>query len=231
MTPIAKAGYWALDYVYAVVHQVGGLVVRTSPDRYRSGGTRRPIVLLPGIWETWRFLRPLVEHLHDAGHPVHVLTALGWNGGTVDDAAALTADYLRRHDLTDVAIVAHSKGGLIGKAVMLFADEGSRVDSMVAIATPFSGSIYGRLAPIRSLRAFSPRDPTTVRLSANREADARITSIFGEFDPHIPGGSELPGATNVRLPIAGHFRILADPRTISAVDDALARAVRATGTA
>ncbi len=223
MTPLAKAAYWVQDYVYAGLHQAQGMVRRSPPDRYRSQGSKRPIVLLPGIWETWHFLRPLVEHLHGAGHPVHVVADLGWNGGTVDAAATLTADYLRRTGLTDVAIVAHSKGGLIGKAVMLFDDEGPRVDSMVAIASPFSGSVYGRFAPIRSLRAFSPNDPTTVRLGANREVNSRITSIFAEFDPHIPGGSELPGATNVRIPVAGHFRILDDPRTISAVDDALAR--------
>ena len=45
----------------------------------------------------------------------------------------------------------------------------------------------------------------------------RITSIFGTFDPMIPGGSELPGARNIRLDVAGHFRILGDPATIETV--------------
>jgi Alpha/beta hydrolase family len=223
VTPAAKAGYWALDYRYALVHQAVAVVDRTDPVRYRDGA-RRPIVLLPGIWETWHFLKPLAEHLHDAGHPVHVLTALGWNGGTVDAAAALTVEHLRRHDLADVVVVAHSKGGLIGKAAMLDAVDGGRVAAMAAIATPFSGSVYARFAPIRSLRAFSPTDPGTVRLAANREVNARITSIYSQFDPHIPGGSELPGAVNVPVATGGHFRVLADPRTLAAVDEALTRA-------
>jgi triacylglycerol lipase len=224
VTPAEKAWSWALDYRYAVVHQVAGVLDRTDAARYRDGGPRRPVVVLPGIWETWHFLRPLIEHLHGAGHPVHVLAALGWNGGTVDAAAGMAVGYLRRHDLTDVVVVAHSKGGLIGKAVMLDAADGGRVRAMAAVSTPFSGSLYARFAPVRSIRAFSPRDPTTVRLAANREVNARITSIYGEFDPHIPGGSALPGATNVRVPVGGHFRILADPRTIRAMDEALARA-------
>ena len=224
MTPAAKAWSWALDYRYAAVRQVQGVLDRTDPAAYREGGTRRPVVVLPGIWETWHFLRPLIEHLHDAGHPVHVLAALGWNGGTVDAGAALTVDHLRRHDLTDIVLVAHSKGGLIGKAAMLDAADGSRIAAMAAISTPFSGSVYARYAPIRSLRAFSPRDPTTLRLAANREVNARITSIYGEFDPHIPGGSHHPPAVNVEVPVGGHFRILAAPRTLAALDDALTRA-------
>ncbi len=43
----------------------------------------------------------------------------------------------------------------------------------------------------------------------------RIVSVFGEFDPHIPEGSELPGAKNVRLDTGGHFRILAHPRVLA----------------
>lgn len=223
MTPAQDAWAWVLDYRYALVHQAEAVLDRTDPARYRDGGGKRPIVLLPGIWETWHFLKPLIEHLHAAGHPVHVLADLGWNGGTVEAAAALTVAHLREHDLGEAVIVAHSKGGLIGKAAMLDAADGRRIAAMVAISTPFSGSIYARYAPLRSLRAFSPRDPTTLRLAANREANARITSVWAEFDPHIPGGSELPGATNVRVPTGGHFRILADPRTLHALDEALAR--------
>lgn len=223
MTPAQDAWAWALDYRYALVHQVEAVLDRTDPARYRDDGTKRPIVLLPGIWETWHFLKPLVEHLHRAGHPVHVLADLGWNGGTVDAAATLTIEHLQQHDLDGVVVVAHSKGGLIGKAAMLDAVDGRRITAMVAISTPFSGSIYARYAPLRSLRAFSPRDPTTLRLAANREVNSRITSIWAEFDPHIPGGSELPGATNVRVATGGHFRVLADPRTLHAVDEALAR--------
>ncbi|MDQ1531421.1 MAG: hypothetical protein QOE37_1526 [Microbacteriaceae bacterium] len=224
MTPLEKARFWILDYLFAVLGQVRGLVDRTDPTRYRSG-SEDPVLLIPGIWETWRFLRPLAEHLHAAGHPVHVLTALGWNGTTVEASARLARDYLVEHDLRDVIVVAHSKGGLIGKFLMLFADPEGRVSRMVAVASPFSGSVYARYTPLPSLRAFSPTDATTVLLGANLEVNARITSIFGVFDPHIPGGSELPGATNVRVPLAGHFRILGDPQVIAAMDRALSTPV------
>jgi hypothetical protein len=225
VSPLEKARYWLLDYVLAVRWQLAGMLDRTDPARY-LGGPKDPVLLIPGIWETWHFLRPLALHLSTAGHPVHVLSSLGWNGITVEASGGLAAAYVREHDLRGVIVVAHSKGGLIGKWAMLFDDPEARFARMVAIATPFNGSSYARHLPLKSLRAFSPDDPTTVLLGANRDVNRRITSIFGEFDPHIPGGSELPGGTNVRLPVAGHFRILDDARVLRALDEALARPVR-----
>jgi hypothetical protein len=213
------ARWWALDYAAALRWQLGPLLRHHDPAEYLSGAPgQRPVVVLPGIWETWRFLLPLVERLHDAGHPVHAVTALRGNGATVDASADLVAGYLADRDLTDVLIVAHSKGGLIGKEVMLRPGSGPRVTGMLAISTPFSGSRYAPYLVLPSLRAFSPSDPTTLRLMADRSVNARITSVWAAFDPHIPGGSELPGACNVRIDDGGHFRILRNPEVLALVD-------------
>jgi hypothetical protein len=83
---------------------------------------------------------------------------------------------------------------------------------MIAIATPFAGSRYAKHAPTRVLRDFSPTDQTVRELGANLEANKRVISIFGSLDPQIPDGSRLPGARNVRLSTAGHFRPLGDPQ-------------------
>jgi predicted alpha/beta hydrolase family esterase len=128
--------------------------------------------------------------------------------------AQSVADFLVEHDLTDVILVAHSKGGLAGKLVMT-GPAGTRVRAMLAVATPFGGSRYARLMLSRTLRAFSPDDPSIVSLARQRTVNERIVSIYAEFDPHIPEGSELPGAKNVRLETGGHFRILANPRVLA----------------
>jgi hypothetical protein len=90
-----------------------------------------------------------------------------------------------------------------------------RVRSMLAIATPFGGSRYARRMPVRTLRAFSPDDPSIRALSAQADVNARIVSVYARFDPHIPEGSELPGAKNVPLDTGGHFRVLAHPRVMA----------------
>src|SRR5690606_6407410 len=121
---------------------------------------------------------------------------------------------LAEHDLGDAVLLAHSKGGLAGKLAML-GPEASRIRGMLAVATPFGGSRYARLMLPRTLRALSPRDPSIVSLAGQRRVNARIVSVYAGFDPHIPEGSELPGARNVRLETGGHFRVLIHPQVFA----------------
>ncbi|WP_431277936.1 hypothetical protein [Leifsonia poae] len=75
-----RLGIWALDYLYAVRYQVRAVFSRERPDAFITGsGPLAPVVLIPGIFEPWRFLLPLARHVHAAGRPVHVIAALGHN--------------------------------------------------------------------------------------------------------------------------------------------------------
>ena len=214
MIDAAKAAaWWVRDYAYAGAWQTRALFNRTDPGSFLSG-ERTPVVVLPGIFETWKFLQPLVAAIHDRGHPVHVTGALHRNERPVVEAAEQVTSYLADRDLRDVIVVAHSKGGLIGKQVMI-GPSADRVRSMLAVATPFGGSRYARLMPSPTLRIFSPADATIVALGREAAVNSRIVSVYGRFDPHIPEGSELPGAKNVRLETGGHFRILAHPRVLA----------------
>ena len=220
-TSLVRRGWWAaLDWWYAVRWQVRSLGPTTADD-YRTGAGQ-PVVVVPGVYETWHFMRPLMDALHDRGHPVHVLPVLRHNLRPVPESAAEVLAYLERHDLHDVLLVAHSKGGLIGKYAMTRLDDHRRIDRMVAVSTPFGGSGYARLAPVRHLRAFRSSDPVLAGLARELDVNARITSVYGVFDTLIPEGSALAGATNVRVPVGGHFRILGDARTRAAVLAAVA---------
>lgn len=221
--------WWTLDYAYAIYWQLQGALFRGTPDHYLSAeATKQPVLLLPGVYEPWQFLRPLADHLRGNGHPVHVVPALGRNVQTVTASADVVTGFLAEHDLREVVVVAHSKGGLIGKMAMLRDDDG-RIDRMFAIATPFSGSVYARYLVGGVLRAFSPGDATLRSLSAQLEVNSRITSAWAEFDPHIPGGSRLDGATNVVIPTGGHFRVMGSPQLLTALDHALADDERGRG--
>ena len=206
-----------VDYAWA--YRLRAKSLRGHDPAELRDGERRPVLLLPGVYETWHFLEAVGSHLHDLGHPVHVVPGFGRNLGPIPDMAAMARDYLEAARLGDVAIVAHSKGGLIGKTLMLA--EGSQVASMAAINTPFAGSDYAHLVPIRALREFVPTHETIVNLSSSDGVNRRITSIYSSWDPIIPNGSALAGAVNIELPVTGHFRILDRPDLL----DAVARAV------
>ncbi len=214
------------DYPNALRFRMRAARDRAVPASFAQGPSR-PVVLLPGIYESWHYLRPIAERLNADGHPVHVVPVLGLNRAPIPASAAVVHAELVRRGLTGVALVAHSKGGLIGKHVMAVDDpatgQDSRVDRLVAIASPFGGSAMARLAPNPALRAFLADDPVIAALSAERDVNARITSIFPSFDPHIPEGSALDGAENIEVPVVGHFRILLQ----QAVIDAVVRAVDA----
>ncbi|HEY4226577.1 MAG TPA: alpha/beta hydrolase [Pseudolysinimonas sp.] len=186
-------------------------------------GALRPVVILPGIYESWHYLRPIAERLNTDGHPVHVIPTLGLNRAPIPATAAHVHAQLVERGLTGVALVAHSKGGIVGKHVMALDDLEGRVDRLVAIASPFNGSAMARLAPNPALRAFLPEDPVITALAAERAINARITSIYPSFDPHIPDGCVLDGARNIELPVIGHFRILLQPAVIEAVREAVDR--------
>lgn len=211
--------FWALDYGYVLRWQAMHVLRPIDPARYADppGPHRAPLLVLPGILETWDFLRPLVEDLYERGHPIHVVTDLGRNRRPVPEMAECVERYLEEHELTEVVIVAHSKGGLIGKHVMSLGRCGSRVDAMVTVNTPFGGSRHARLIPTRAIRSFLPGDPTLLALKDAVVVNSRITSIGSRWDPHIPEGSVLAGATNVTLSVLGHFRVIGDPRLRRAV--------------
>lgn len=173
-----------------------------------------PIVLIPGVYENWQFLQPIAERLYEKGYAVHVLEKLKYNTGSIPDMADIVRAYLDEHNLSDVIIIAHSKGGLIAKYAMSKQSGIEHIRHVIAINSPFSGSKYAYFFLLPSIRTFTPHNKIITLLSQNEQLNRKITSIYSEFDPHIPGGSQLPGAVNIIVPTVGHFRPLSDPQVL-----------------
>jgi len=222
MRRVELLGHAARDYPNAIRARAASVRARAVPAGY-GAGEKRPVVVIPGVYETWHFLRAAADLLSELGHPIHVMPALRYNTQPIPTTAARVAAEIAALDLHDVAIVAHSKGGLIGKHLMARDDPDGRVDRLVAVATPFAGSQMARWMPGRTLRAFLPADPVIRSLAAERALNARITSIYPRFDPHIPEGSRLEGARNIEIASIGHFGVLLEPDTLAAIAEAVER--------
>ncbi|WP_235507973.1 triacylglycerol lipase [Agromyces sp. Soil535] len=226
MGVLSALGWWARDYAYAAWRQLAFLGAYRSPAAWRTGDPAKPeVVLLPGVYEHWSFLRPLGDAVNDAGHRVAVVHGLGPNRRPIVETSERLARALGRVRVPEAGrvIVAHSKGGLIGKHLLLDGrGDALGVLGVVAICTPFSGARRARLFTDPSIRALLPGDETIVMLGTAASVNSRVVSIFGNFDPHIPDGSALDGATNMRVPVAGHFRVLGARETLLAVLDGVA---------
>ncbi|MTH67920.1 hypothetical protein GJ743_05980 [Agromyces bracchium] len=229
---MARGWWWARDYVYAGIRQLAIVVQGWNPPaRWRRGREDLPeVLLLPGIYEHWSFLRPLGDALNGAGYRVRVVHGMGTNRRGIAETAKRLGRAIERRPAPDSGrvIVAHSKGGLVAKQLLVSeadasAGEPHGVVGLVAVATPFAGSRMARLILDPSVRALLPSDETIVLLGRAASVNARIVSVFGRFDPHIPDGSLLEGATNIRVPVSGHFRILGAVETHRAVLEGVAR--------
>ncbi len=205
----------ARDWSYALPHWVGATWGGPRAVDLTDAGPSPcgvPLVILPGVWETWRFQLPLARALAAFGHAVHVLPELGSNGRGFAASARIVAAALERRGLDDVVIVAHSKGGLIAKQVLLDPQAGRRIRGVVAACTPFAGSPWARALPPRTaLGAFSPRAAELRGLVSEESVNRLIVSLCPAWDQVVTRGCRLPGATNVALDVGGHFRPLVDP--------------------
>ena len=241
MNRLVALGWWARDYAYAARRQLAVFGARRSPVQWRTGDPDKPeIVLLPGVYEHWSFLRPLCDALNAAGHRVVVVHGLGANRLPIAETSARLGRALARVPAPPAGrvIVGHSKGGLIGKHLLVGGAGGEAggalggaggdagdalgVRGVVAVCTPFAGARRARLFRDPSIRALLPGDETIVMLVSAASVNSRIVSVFGTYDPHVPDGSVLDGATNVRVPVAGHFRVLGARETQLAVLDGIA---------
>lgn len=181
-----------------------------------------PVLLLPGVFETWHYLKPIRDRLEGLGVPVHSVPALGFNRRPIPEMAERAAEYLEAHDLRGVRIVAHSKGGLIGKLLLVGdapeAGGAGRLERMVSINTPYGGSPLAQFG-LGPFREFQPTRPVIRQLVAAQTVNARITALRSSYDQYVPAASaELVGAAaNVLLPFVGHFRVLGIPAVIDEV--------------
>ena len=210
---------WFLDYIYVAYWQIYDFFVRADSGQYKNTNhTLIPIILIPGIYENWQFMKPIADSLYEAGHPIHVIDGLGYNTGDVETMATVVDSYITKNNIDSCIIVAHSKGGLIGKYALANFNTHHAIKGMVALNTPFSGSKYAYLLlPLKAARMFIPTSPILSTLAANTIVNTQIVSIYGQFDPHIPKGSFLEGAKNVQLNTKGHFRIMKNKEVHQAI--------------
>ena len=210
------------DYIYAICKQVDSIIFPTPPAYYfnRSIDGKNPIILLPGVYEKWHFFKSIADRLSSRGHMIYVLDGLGYNTKEISDSAKIVQEFINKKNLKDVVIIAHSKGGLIGKYVLAFYNAQNNIKKVIAIAAPFGGSNIVKFVPYKIL-GLSPSSDSVKILQKREDVNDKIVSIFGVFDSHIwPLKScRLEGAKNIQVSVYGHHKILADEKVIGIILD------------
>jgi triacylglycerol lipase len=219
-----KITYWVVDYWYLLMGKLLMTIHRKPPKRYLNHATKgkNPIVIIQGKSNRWGFMKKLSDAMSKLGHPVYIAKDLGSNRFDIKTSAKIVRHVIEKNNLRNVILLGHSKGGIVGKYILINEDTGGRIDHLIAIAAPFSGSrIVYRFPRNKSLKEFAPKSKILREISSNKKVDSKIISIMPEFDNHIwaDKGSYLDGATNVKLATKGHHKIVFDKRTIKKITE------------
>jgi triacylglycerol lipase len=171
---------------------------------------KSPIILIPGLYTKWQFLKAIADPISLKGHPVYVVENLGYNTRAIDDSARLVREFVDEKNLHDVTIIAHSKGGLIAEYFLTYNNQDGRVVKVIAIATPFLGSNVVKYLPGKAYKELHPESEMIKKLNSENDINNKIVSIYGEYDNHVwpTGNCRLEGAKNIQVNIYGHHKIL-----------------------
>lgn len=219
---IRRVGVTALDYARSASMKVRhtmertGVVSAPSPEDFRRPGA--PVAVgIPGVLESWRFLSTWAQALYDDGWDVHLLPQLRSMNGPLQMLSRRLDAYLADHDLRDVYLFSHSKGGLVGKMSMV-GPHSQRIRGLVALGAPWSGSAVASIAPtIMGVDNLRPTDPTVRQQFTDQRVNNRIVTLQARWDQHVPTGSWLPGAYIETIDTWGHNWLLESPSATRAL--------------
>lgn len=208
------------EYLLILRNKLGYVFIKQPPLSWKEKGSKN-ILLLPGFNETWHTYNYLAPTLVKAGYRVHVPE---YNSrASIIQCAEVVSDYILEHDLTDVYLVGHSKGGHIGKYVLDNFMEDERLEKLITVATPWQGSIFGYLY-LFSLKELIPGSKTMSELAKDYRNNHKVYNFYSKIDNHvIPNSSlKLHGANNKQLNTSWHTLIMQSDELVEEVLKVLA---------
>ncbi|MBL4644709.1 MAG: alpha/beta hydrolase [Candidatus Pacebacteria bacterium] len=213
---VTKLRAWIEDYIHAANFYSKSFIYREPPEHYLGhiSDTKVPIILVPGLNTKWQFLKLIADRISILGHPIYVVSSLGYNRKEIQESAKLVRALIDEKNLKNVIILSHSKGGLIGKEVLIRLNEDKKILKVIAIATPFLGSGITKFSLDKSVKELAPKSEIIQEHNKNFDVNKDIISIYGMYDNHVwpTEHSILEGAENIQVDIDGHHKILAKPK-------------------
>ena len=216
-----KITTWVVDSVYAGRCIVTALVHKHPPKHYLGHviDGKVPVVIVPGIFSQWGFMKKIADTISLLGHPVYLVPELGYNLHSIPHSASLVRKVIEQEGLHNVIVLAHSKGGLIGKYTMIHHNDDARIIGLVSVATPYSGSAITKLLPIEPVKELHNDSVIIKDLATHTAVNKKIVSICPEFDNYVlaKDGSYLEGAKNIPVMVHGHHAVMYDASVIEAI--------------
>lgn len=222
MEKLSKTFYVLTDYFYGWINFIKMYFYGKPPDYYLNNSKKgfAPVVFIHGFLARWGFMKPLGDKLARLGYPVYVIPELGQDLVSVEKGAKIVKAMIKRENLKGVVLVGHSKGGIIGKYLLVHENSDGRIAGLVALAAPFLGARFASL--VRSARELGQRSDLLMDLLVKNGVNKKIVTIGPSFDEtSLHKGDELVGAENVTVKATGHKQLLSSQETANEVVKAI----------
>ncbi len=178
---------------------------QAPPDEWKKG-TKGDVVLVPGFNESWVFQKTLGNFLNNKGYRIHTVSSVEHNTHTIEYCVKEIKNYIANKNLMTVILLAHSKGGVIVRALLADPEIERRVKKAFTIAVPHKGTLWG-YAKFKNLHELSYKSKILKTLPAGSK---KTINIYSKIDQHVIPNKNLflEGAINEPVHIVGHTRIL-----------------------
>jgi len=215
-TVAAVIGEWAAFVVaFAVVMPFPGLFMGSDAVGRLPAG-RRPVLLVHGYMCNRGFWWWMRRALRARGHAVATVTLETPFSDieTLADGLDRRIDALLAETGADrVALVTHSMGGLVARALMRRRGT-DRIARFVTLGGPHHGTVIARLGHGRNGRQMEPGNPWLADLNRTETTEVPTLTIWSCGDEIVApqATSRLAGAREAVLPALGHVAMVLSPR-------------------
>lgn len=191
---------------------------------------RNPVLLIHGIDDTRAVMEPLGRYLEARGWRRFAFDMVPNDGREGFEVLARqlqreVAEIRARTGAAKVDLVGFSLGGVVARVYLQELGGASEVERLVTISSPHHGSWMAYLRWNALGEELRPGSPVYRRLNGSLASlsGVRHTAIWTPLDLMIlpAWSSQLPGARDVRIPVALHPWMLRDARCHQAVEAAL----------
>ncbi|QQS38405.1 hypothetical protein IPM62_03415 [Candidatus Woesebacteria bacterium] len=195
------------EYFLILKLKILSIVHKTPPAIWNIG--EKQALIIPGFGGNWYCLKQIGDVLNRKGYKIIPVKNLVHGTLSIEESVNRVKNLIDKNDLKNFVIVAHSKGGIIAKELLLLPDYERRINKAICIAVPFGGSVFGKLK-VFNLEEIEPGSKLLVRQNAITSVNSKIVNIYPSLDNHVIPNKNLTikGAINIKLDIVGHTRIL-----------------------
>ncbi len=193
-----------------------------------KGQQRNSVVLVHGIFDTYRVFDRMASYLRENGWQTYSLDLIPNNGDKgLDELAQQVADYIASNftPTESLDLVGFSMGGIVSRYYLQRLGGIKRIQRLVAISAPNHGTAIAYFPQNIGSKQMRPRSQFLQDLNRDLAIleEINYTCIWTPFDLMIlpATSSKMPVGEEVVLPVGLHPWMLTDAKCIESVATAL----------